>query len=958
MRLLSPLALIVVLASRLSAVEPVLVTDINREGGGIGGTAVLGGLMLAGFGDTEHGQELWVSDGTEAGTRVLVDINPGPEGSGPMHLTTIGDVVWFSADDGSNGREAWISDGTVGGTRRVSDLAKDASAAQAFTAVGERVFFVAETAAGPRLFVSDGTIGGTEQAASIAVASVSSIGFYPRLAAIGGQCIFLADDGSTGREWWLSDGSGADLVKDIANGSGSLSMQTGPVSDGQRIYFTASVSDGFEPWVSDGTSAGTYQLGDLNKGSASAFPVEYTPFDGAVFFACRTTSEARRRLWISDGSDAELFAGHSSPGVVGLAVANGALYFSDPVGLWRLDASDGTPVLLSDKQNAQNVVALDDDTIAFLASAGSGPAGKDHRLYISDGTPATTVEVSSLAPTGPGVDRNGSSLQGAGGGVVFAVVNYENEENVLIGSNGSAVGTTILLVPTIGPANSRPEDLVVLGDEVLFTATPTTAGSPSTKLYRGSLAAGVSMVTDIRPEPDGWGFVDEVANTTVVGNRVFMGARDGSSGLEPWVTDGTETGTRLLKDISPGSQSMPRAFRDLNGIAIFAATAASNFTGHELWRSDGTAVGTELVKDIWPDDQGKKGSDPREGLVIGSLMYFTADDGSHGRELWVSDGTAAGTTMVRDINSGSSDGMPHNPDGRVYVRDEGSSIVALGGQMYFPANDGSGFELWTSDGTQAGTTKVVDLGGASDAQVSRLTVLGNRILFRATDGSSGEELWITDGTAAGTRLLKDIHDGGDSEPSWLTRCGDQVFFVADDGINGHQLWVTDGTSAGTRLTAISASAAKSRRPTHLVAVGDICCFVADDGVYGHELWQSDGTGAGTFRVTDGNPGPVGSDVFSRVGLETGQLEAAVIGTTLYFPMSTPATGLELWAYEPVGASAPVPRRITIDVQGRSGIEAALESDGRFLAVPATCAPYEAKLDVSIQFRTDGSAADG
>src|SRR5262249_8335265 len=121
-----------------------------------------------------------------------------------------------------------------------------------------------------------------------------------------------------------------------------------------------------------------------------------------------------------------------------------------------------------------------------------------------------------------------------------------------------------------------------------------------------------------------------------------------------------------------------------------------NTNGIELWRSDGTTDGTTLVKDINP---GPADSQPYNFVDVNGTLFFTATDGAPGVELWKSNGTAAGTMLVRNIN----------PDGDSYV-DFSSTLVNVNGTLFFSASDGAaGVELWKSDGTPDGTTLVKDV---------------------------------------------------------------------------------------------------------------------------------------------------------------------------------------------------------------------------------------------------------
>ena len=162
-------------------------------------------------------------------------------------------------------------------------------------------------------------------------------------------------------------------------------------------------------------------------------------------------------------------------------------------------------------------------------------------------------------------------------------------------------------------------------------------------------------------------------------------------------------------------------------------------------------------------------------------MFFRASDGSRGTELWRSDGTTAGTTRIADINPGAADSSPRE-------------LTAMGDSVFFTADDGSsGEELWKSDGTAAGTVRVADINpGASGSAPRYLTRVGNTLLFRADDGSGGGELWRSDGTAAGTAPVGDIRSGASgSEPGDLQRIGNTLYFRADDGVAGSELWSLD-----------------------------------------------------------------------------------------------------------------------------------------------------------------------
>jgi ELWxxDGT repeat protein len=250
-------------------------------------------------------------------------------------------------------------------------------------------------------------------------------------------------------------------------------------------------------------------------------------------------------------------------------------------------------------------------------------------------------------------------------------------------------------------------------------------------------------------------------------------------------------------------------------------------------------------------------------------IYFKASNGTQGGELWASDGTIAGTSMIKDINVGSGSSLPDN-------------FITASGKLYFTADDGSGVSLWTTDGTTVGTVKVKNIVPTS------LTVANGILFFVASDATYGTELWKTDGTSAGTSIVKDINpDDSASSPIGLTSMNGLLYFAADDGSGDKDLWKSDGTEAGTvkvkDLPNYSSSA-----PSDFIAASDKIFFTVKVMNYGRELWKSDGTSAGTVMVKDIRVG--NGDGF----FDTQSSQLATIGNTLYFVADDSIYGKELW----------------------------------------------------------------
>ncbi|MHC4899797.1 MAG: ELWxxDGT repeat protein, partial [Planctomycetota bacterium] len=266
-------------------------------------------------------------------------------------------------------------------------------------------------------------------------------------------------------------------------------------------------------------------------------------------------------------------------------------------------------------------------------------------------------------------------------------------------------------------------------------------------------------------------------------------------------------------------------------------TANDGATGTELWKSDGTTNGTVLVRDI---QNGASGSSPTFLMVMGSTLFLRANDGTSGGELWKSDGTKSGTVLVKDIRKGSFSGVS-------------SGFTVVGGKtLFFGANDGTaGTELWKSDGSANGTVLVKDIHkGTKGTTLLGLADLNGTLLFSANDDSSGLELWKSDGSTEGTAMIKDIRPGpGSSYPRWMMAVGSRfAWFVADDGQTGFELWRTDGTAKGTVLTDDINSGSRGSSPSYFTASAGDLIFTADDGIKGTEVWK---LSLGAFALSTG-----------------------------------------------------------------------------------------------------------
>ncbi|KAJ0397847.1 hypothetical protein P43SY_007632 [Pythium insidiosum] len=228
-----------------------------------------------------------------------------------------------------------------------------------------------------------------------------------------------------------------------------------------------------------------------------------------------------------------------------------------------------------------------------------------------------------------------------------------------------------------------------------------------------------------------------------------------------------------------------------------------------------------------------------------------------GRELWKTDGTPHGTTRVSALSTPSASFDPQ-------------FLVEFQSRLYFQATtDSYGAELWRSDGTEAGTQLVADVAlGVAGSRPEFLTVANSLLFFAAETPGFGRELWVSDGAVRedyeqvrrdtpGTRLVLDIRAGDQSSsPRYLVELPSAglLLFQADDGIHGEELWASDGSASNTRIVADICSGPQGSAPSFLTHFAGRIYFQANDGVSGTELWASDGSTLNTRRLVDIAPG--------------------------------------------------------------------------------------------------------
>jgi len=344
---------------------------------------------------------------------------------------------------------------------------------------------------------------------------------------------------------------------------------------------------------------------------------------------------------------------------------------------------------------------------------------------------------------------------------------------------------------------------------------------------------------------------------------------------------GSRSGFHLTRDINALAESNPTNYKDpyspdnsyavLNGNIYFAAD--DGIHGTELWKSDGTANGTVMVKDI---ESGEISTYITNITAVNGKLYFSAATANYGLEPWISDGTETGTRLLKDIKPGWS---------------FATEYTALGNTVYFVTDGDFAYygSLWKTDGTTEGTILVKNLGETGDGGFGIFQpVVSNGLLFFSffSNATGGSELWRSDGTDAGT-----FHIGPPaSSPTQLTNYHNRLYFSQNDG-TGNKLWVSDGTESGTTYAPHNNNILIDNIyfGTNFPILNNVLYMAGHTGSAANGLYKYDPANtAGTVLVKDFSTGADPNVIVSN--------EMRVVNERLYFKVSHGGANVhdELW----------------------------------------------------------------
>jgi ELWxxDGT repeat protein len=832
--------------------------------------------------------------------------------------------LFFIANDGEHGFELWKSDGTEAGTVMVKDIvpglassnprlpSSDLNAPPPVLAAAAPGVFVFTTNGEKELWRSDGTEAGTYLLKTAGPPSPNSPFFDPQafdaLRASNGAVYFSVSDPTIGRELWRTDGTvaGTTLVKDLFPGPQSSFPLVAPGADGETFVNAMTGGTSQNPvrggFVTDGTPAGT-QL--LLPGEQFA---SVQPFNGLTYFVPRKANGDATEVFRTDGTpegttkvltfDAHPAGDPMRTSAAVLGVFRGKLLLSGysaststTAGGDKFYVSDGTaagttPLAVPQPGAAANLKIIND---LLYYSDGVTNA------YRSDGTPAGTVLLKNTAPAGISSFGNPNTfifVPVGGGKVVFTA---PTQDSIFWFNPNRPDGFIRMALHDLFATDGTPE-----GTQKLETVPQISGMMPMTNssMYTNFVNSGGTFYFGaVGPDQQSglWKTDGTAAGTVVVtnavhdvsrltdlhGTLVFLGVDSaGVSGL--YRSDGTAAGTvRIAEMPAPNVDD----FTFLHNLRAVVGDTLYFVNGADLWKTDGSAAGTSLVRSFETPADSNTGATYL--TAVGDKLFFYANTADKGWELWKSDGTPAGTVMVKDVNPGAASSMQSN-----------DPVAVLNGVLYFAAVDeANGRQVWKSDGTEAGTFRVPGQQALPPiGYQDEFAAVGNWVYYRQFDGTTWK-LWRTDGTAAGTVM---VHPELTLPNAPFVKDG-KLLFSAQPAPNGaHRLYSLDPqTNALTQLLDNFEVHLDSREPP----------AVLNRTVYFETRGNVEGTRVAWTVATDGTPAGTRVAGYRPLVIETSYAWPAVAGdNVLLAGASAPRYGAEPWL---LVADAAAPRTATV-----------------------------------------------
>ena len=713
----------------------------------------MNGHVFFSMANFSYANELGFSDGTNAGTVTLNFINQYGNGSNPTYLTGFNGLLYFSADDGT-GLQLWVSDGTIAGTHMInnpSSIYTEQNTSAHFQTINNSLYFTGYPIDNPPAlckFDASNAVNNVEVVKTITPGP--GVNNMYNISKVNNTLFFSVYNGKD-QTLWKSDGSseGTSEVIDINPGGRNIYLYKHFIdANGVLLFSFYDDQHGYELWKSDGSSKGTVMVKEINPGAYSSwvFNISYLGKNISLFQAYdgksglelwrtdgtergtrmvkninHTNTSSSFPVWLTPAPDKKslIFAGYDPEYGHEMRITDGSEKGTRVVKDIYKGSFDAWPSFPTNLKNTTYFFANIDNPIPQQNQ------GSDvhyvTRFWKTDGTPKGTSMISAPALedliNGKGYIENAPSAPVATDNLLYLVIfNNTNYSQELWRSDGTTKGT-FAVKTDINPyynisATPVGKDLYYIDYKMgtyflgLWVTDGTVSGTHSVPLNDPSYPQGVSY-----PQ-----------NLIEFKNKLYFTTYDPVNSYDYlWKAVGGESGVVLVKSVNvaywvPFAKTKEKFF--------FTADDFNTNAGYELWASDGSSQGTKMVKDIFTGDYNS--SFPSQLTSAGSMVFFTSIDSAHGNELWKSDGSAKGTQLVKGITPGR-DGT----DG-IY------NLIGADEQVYFLL-DGA---LWTSGGKPDNTNPVNDAALKNVCCINNMTIFDNKLAFTGNSFAYGTEIWM------------------------------------------------------------------------------------------------------------------------------------------------------------------------------------------------------------------------
>jgi ELWxxDGT repeat protein len=653
--------------------------------------------------------ELWAYDGTSTTKLKSLSIED------PIFLlATVDDNVVFSMYDGVSKRETWVSDGTVGGTQLLNaDLSLSRYSSLAAVSVNDKVLLGGNSTT----WLTDGTPGGTTKIVDL---------FSVADAKIFNNKIYLLGSGNDGTK------SGSFIKRVDMNFAGAVNITSATdtyttFSDvaGNKLFFNHdNEEDGNELYYID-ASENVGMLKEINPGPNGSYP-RYGSTVGNKMMFLADDGVHGFEMWKTDGTE------------------DGTSLIKDVAGNTR-----GSSIANIYRYN---------DKLYFHAV--NNENANVRYTWESDGTEVGTKKVNNVLNDY----------------LIFApvkhyIVSLSNQSQFLKTDLNTGTSSVLANIPSSGGGGVTPAYSASVGDDVYFYfSSPLTDNGDDTgiEIWKANPETNqLSQPKNIAPDRKSSNVSNGIKGAALGNKLIFSADETEDDDREPWVTDGTGSGTFKLKDIVPGASSNPNYFTTLGKYVLFFTNTATGET--KLWSTDGTSAGTVALKD----------SDIGVPTIFGLLngnAFFSQGHSSDAPQLWTTDGTSGGTSMLKTIGTSGD-----------YI----NYFMNVAGKVYFVVSE---TQLWVTDGTADGTrnTRV----SIENFWVDHYTSSGETLVFSTTEG----KIWATLGDPTATEMI-----GEGQVQSELFAIGDRVIFLKDDDTYGRELFKIDIPELEITVTGLEES---------------------------------------------------------------------------------------------------------------------------------------------------------